>query len=82
MLIFVSFIRVVLIESTLTYFCFTLNSYLVCCYASSRDCIYLFTFNSDILPFECKILIKIPDSVLDSALALRGKEGDIAREKL
>ena len=79
MLIFVSFIRVVLIESTLTY---SLNSYLVCCYASSRDCIYQFTFNSDILPFECKILIKIPDSVLDSALALRGKEGDIAREKL
>ena len=25
---------------------------------------------------ECKILAKIPDSVLDSALALRGKEGD------
>ena len=31
---------------------------------------------------ECKILAKIPDSVLDSALALRGKEGDIVREKL
>ena len=31
---------------------------------------------------ECKILVKIPDSVLDSALALRGKEGDIVREKL
>ena len=29
-----------------------------------------------------KILVKIPDSVLDSALALRGKEGDIVREKL
>ena len=29
---------------------------------------------------ECKILVKIPDSVLDSALALRGKEGDIVRE--
>ena len=29
----------------------------------------------------CKILVKIPDSVLDSALALRGKEGDIMREK-
>ena len=26
---------------------------------------------------ECKILVKIPDSLLDSALALRGKEGDI-----
>ena len=25
---------------------------------------------------ECKILVKIPDSVLDSDLALRGKEGD------
>ena len=31
---------------------------------------------------ECKILVKIPDWTLDSALALRGKEGDIVREKL
>ena len=31
---------------------------------------------------ECKILVKIPDSLLDSALALRGKEGDIVRGKL
>ena len=31
---------------------------------------------------ECKILVKIPDSVLDYALALRGKEGDTVREKL
>ena len=31
---------------------------------------------------EYKILVKIPDSLLDSALALRGKEGDIVREKL
>ena len=31
---------------------------------------------------ECKILVKIPESVLDSALALRGKDGDIVREKL
>ena len=31
---------------------------------------------------ECKILVKIPDSVLDSALALQEKEGDIVREKL
>ena len=30
---------------------------------------------------ECKILVKNNDSVLDSALALRGKEGDILREK-
>ena len=30
---------------------------------------------------ECKMLVKIPDSVLDSALTLRGKEGDIVREK-
>ena len=30
---------------------------------------------------ECKILVNIPDSVLDSDLALRGKEGDIVREK-
>ena len=32
--------------------------------------------------FECEILGKIPDSVLASALALRGKEEDIVREKL
>ena len=31
---------------------------------------------------ECKILVKSPDSVLDCAVALRGKEGDIVREKL
>ena len=31
---------------------------------------------------ECKILVEFPDSVLDSALALRGKEGVIVREKL
>ena len=31
---------------------------------------------------ECKILVKIPDSVLDSALELGRKEGDIVREKL
>ena len=31
---------------------------------------------------ECKILVKIPDSLLDSALALRGEEGDIVRGKL
>ena len=31
---------------------------------------------------ECKILVKIPDSLLDSALALRGKGGDIVRVKL
>ena len=31
---------------------------------------------------ECKILVKIPDSVLDSALALRGKEGVILTDKL
>ena len=30
---------------------------------------------------EYKILVKNPESALDSALALRGKEGDIAREK-
>ena len=29
---------------------------------------------------EYKILVKIPDSLLDSALALPGKEGDIVRE--
>ena len=31
---------------------------------------------------EYKMLVKTPDSLLDSALALRGKEGDIVREKL
>ena len=30
---------------------------------------------------ECKILVKIPDSVLDSVPALWGKEGGIVREK-
>ena len=30
---------------------------------------------------ECKILVKINDSLLYSALALRGKEGDIVRGK-
>ena len=30
---------------------------------------------------ERKILVKFPDSVSDSSLALRGKEGDIVREK-
>ena len=30
---------------------------------------------------ECKILVKISDSVLDAVLALRGKERDIVREK-
>ena len=40
-----------LVESTLTYFCFTLNNYLVYCYSRSTQCIYLFTFNSDIFSF-------------------------------
>ena len=31
---------------------------------------------------ECKLLVKIPDSVLDSTLELRVQEGDIVREKL
>ena len=31
---------------------------------------------------EYKILVKIPDSLLDSALALPGKEGDIVRETI
>ena len=30
---------------------------------------------------ECKKLVKIPDSVLDAALALGGKEGGVVREK-
>ena len=64
-----------------------MNIYLVYCYTSSGHCIYIFAFNSDVLSFftkesKCKILVKIPDSVLGSALALRRKEDDIAREKL
>ena len=35
-----------------------------------------------LIQLECEILVKIPDSVLDSALAPPGKEGDILREKL
>ena len=31
---------------------------------------------------QCKILVNIPGSGLDSALALREKEGDIVRETL
>ena len=31
---------------------------------------------------KCKILLKIPDSVLDSTIALPGKQGDIVKEKL
>ena len=31
---------------------------------------------------ECKILVKIPDSVLDSAPALWGNKGNIVRGKL
>ena len=31
---------------------------------------------------ECKMLVKIPDSELDFALVLRGKEDDIVRENL
>ena len=31
---------------------------------------------------EFKILVQIPDSLSDSALALRGNEGDIVKEKL
>ena len=30
---------------------------------------------------EFKTLVRIPDSLLDSGLALRGKEGDIVRRK-
>ena len=40
-------------------------------------CLTLTYFN-----LEYEILVKIPGSVLDSDLVLRGKEGDIVREKL
>ena len=47
-------------------------------------CIYTLHLRLNLMYFhlECKILVKIPDSVSNSALALRGKEGDIVREKL
>ena len=49
---FLLMLRVVVnFESTLTYFSFILNSYLVYCYTSSTHCFYVFTFNSDILSF-------------------------------
>ena len=71
-----------LVERTLTYFCFTLNNYL----ATVMQVVHIaFTHLRLTLIYfhlECKILVKIPDSVLDSALALWGKEGDIVREKL
>ena len=78
------FVTFILVNFPLNYI---LNSYLVYCYTNITHCIYIFAFNPDILSFftkelECKILVKIPDSVLDSALALQGKEGDIVREKL
>ena len=62
-----------LVERALTYFFFILNSCLVYCYTSSTHCIYVFTFNSDILSFGMQNISK--DSY--SAPALRGKEGDI-----
>ena len=40
-----------LVESTLIYFFFDLSSYLGYFYVSSTHCIYIFTFNSDILSF-------------------------------
>ena len=74
-----------LVESTLNYFCFILNMYFVYYYRSSTHCIYISTFNSDILSFftkelDCRILVRILDSVLDSALAHSGNEGDIVRK--
>ena len=59
--------------------------YFVYYYRSSTHCIYISTFNSDILSFftkelDCRILVRILDSVLDSALAQRGNEGDIVRK--
>ena len=41
-----------------------------------------FTYSLFYFHLEYKILAKILDSLLDSALALRGKEGDILREKM
>ena len=47
----------------------------------------MFILNSVILSFftkvlEYKKLVNIPDSVLNSTLALRGKESDIVRQNL
>ena len=44
--------------------------------------IYLLLTLTVYIHLKCKILVKIPELLLDSALALRGKEGDIVREKL
>ena len=41
-----------------------------------------FTHSLFYFHLEYKTLAKIPDSLLDSALALREKEDDIVREKL
>ena len=47
-------------------------------------CIYTLHLRLNLIYFhlECKILVKIPDLLLDSALALRRKEGNIVRGKL
>ena len=69
-------------DSPTTFFCFILKNYLVYCYASSTHCTFIFTLILTyflFFPFdelECKISVKISGSVLDSALPLRGKEGD------
>ena len=69
-----------LVENTVTYFCFTLNNYLVYCYVVQYTLVHMaFTcLRLTLIYFhlECKIFVKIPDSVLESALALQGKEGD------
>ena len=56
-----------LLESTLTYFCFTLNNYLVYCYVVQYTLVHMaFTHSRLTLIYfylELKILVKIPDSV-------------------
>ena len=60
---------------------------MVYCYRSNIKCIYIFTailIYCHFLQFyelECKILVNIPATILDSPLRLPGKKGDIVRKK-
>ena len=49
---------------------------------STHTHITLIYINSFTKELKGKILVKIPDSVLDSALALSGKEGGLVRGKI
>ena len=71
-----------LVESTIIYF---VLSWIVIYFTVIQVVHIAFTYLRLTLKYfdlECKILVKIPDSVLYSALALRGKEEDLGSEKL